>query len=171
MPRPLSDHSPLAWSSQARPAKPTYFKMDRPWLREPGFKEGITHWWSSHILYRTPSAQVATMLRDFRRHLLELRRKIRGERTGQRDAALARIQDLDEMEDSWPLTEVEAQERRVCRDEVATVDLKYEMDWRQRSRQIWLAAGDANTRFFHHFANGRHRQNQINLLRVGEQTV
>ena len=75
---------------------------------------------------------MATKLRDFRQHLLELQRKIRRKRTGLRDTALACIQDLDEMEDSRPLTEIEAQERRSRRAEVAEVHLKYEMDWRQR---------------------------------------
>ena len=123
--RPISDHSPLAWSSQVGSTKPTYFKMDRSWLRKPGFKEGIKHWWSSRIVYGTPSARVATKLRDLHRHLLELRRKICRERTGQRDAALARIQALDEMEDNRPLTEIEAQERRSRRAEVVEVDSKY----------------------------------------------
>ena len=145
--------------------------MDRSWLRKLGFTEGIKHWWSSRIVYGTPSARVATKLKDLRRHLLELRRNIRRERTSQRDAALARIQALDEMEDNRPLTEIEAQERRTCRAEVAEVDLKYETDWGQRSRQIWLAVGDANTQFFHHFVIGRRRQNQIRSLWVGEQTV
>ena len=84
---------------------------------------------------------------------------------------MACIHALDEMEDSGPLRQSEAQERRTCRDEVTEVDLRYEMDWRQRSQQIWLAAGDANTQFFHQFANGRRQQNKIRCLRVGDQTV
>ena len=42
------------------------------------------------------------------------------------------------------------------------------MDWRQRSRQLWLEAGDANTRFFHQVANGWRRQNQVRRLRIGD---
>ena len=42
------------------------------------------------------------------------------------------------------------------------------MDWRQRSRQLWLAAGDANTRYFHQVANGRRRQNHTRLIRIGD---
>ena len=50
-------------------------------------------------------------------------------------------------------------ERRSHRDMVAELDLRQEMDWRQRSRQLWLAAWDANTRFFHQIASRRRRQN------------
>ena len=59
------------------------------------------------------------------------------------------------MEDTRPLSAEEHAARKECRNVVAEADLKIEMDWRQRSRQLWLAAGDANTRFFHQVASGR----------------
>ena len=36
--------------------------------------------------------------------------------------------------------------------------------------QLWLAAGDANTRFFHHVASGRRRLNRVHSIRVGDNT-
>ena len=56
----------------------------------------------------------------------------------------------------------------MCRDEVTELDKRLEMDWRQRSRQLWLVAGDTNKRFFHQVANGHRRQNHIRLLRTGD---
>ena len=53
---------------------------------------------------------------------------------------------------------------------MAEVDLKIEMDWRERSRQLWLAAGDANTRFFHQVASGRRTLNRIHSIRVGDRS-
>ena len=73
------------------------------------------------------------------------------------------------MEDLRPLTIEETREWKTCQEEVA--DLKIEMDWRQRSRQIWLAAGDANTHFFHQVANGRRRLNGIRRLRIGDRVI
>ena len=78
-----------------------------------------------------------------------------------RDTALSRIQVLDAMEDVRPLTAKEIREQKTRRDEVAEADIRIEMDWRQRSGQLWLAAGDANTRFFHQMANGRRHHNNI----------
>ena len=79
------------------------------------------------------------------------------------------IKNLDDIEDRRSLEEEEAKERKGWRDIVAGEDLKLEMDWRQRSRQLWLHEGDANTKFFHMSAIGRRRQNQITKVTVGDQ--
>ena len=38
LPRPLSDHTALLWSSQVGMEKPPYFKIDRSWLRDVAVK-------------------------------------------------------------------------------------------------------------------------------------
>ena len=68
-----------------------------------------------------------------------------------------RVRLLDEAEDLRPLSADENRERKMSQRKVAEVDYRFEMDWRQRSRLLWLAAGDANTRCFHQSANGRRR--------------
>ena len=42
--RPLSDHTPLLWSSQVGMEKPPYFKLDRLWLRDAAVKASIEEW-------------------------------------------------------------------------------------------------------------------------------
>ena len=59
----------------------------------------------------------------------------------------------------------------MCQRKVAEVYYLIEMDWRQRSRLLWLAAGDANTRFFHQRANRRRRLNCIRRLQIGGRTL
>ncbi|XP_074337686.1 uncharacterized protein LOC141674885 [Apium graveolens] len=43
-----------------------------------------------------------------------------------------------------------------------------EIFWRQRSKQLWLQAGDRNSRFFHNSATARRRSNQIHWLKNTE---
>ena len=128
LPRPLSDHTPLLWASQAGPAKPTYFKMNRSWFRRDGIKAGIEGWWRNHTAFGSATARLAKKLLQFRHHLFEFRRQLRSNRTRCRDVALARIQELDTKEDTHPLEPGEIQERKICRDEVVEVDLRVEMD-------------------------------------------
>ena len=78
---------------------------------------------------------------------------------------------LDAMEDLRPLTAEETKEWKTCRDEVAEVDIRIEMEWRQHSRQLWLSTGDANTHFFHQMANRQCRLNGIRRLRIGGQVI
>jgi hypothetical protein len=68
---------------------------------------------------------------------------------------LARIQELDCAadgggldEDGWALCYF--LERQMI--EIFSAEEEY---WRQRGCQQWLLKGDANTKFFHAFANGR----------------
>ena len=47
LPRPISDHCPIVWQTHEGQGRTTYFKMDKSWLRERGFKEEIMEVWRS----------------------------------------------------------------------------------------------------------------------------
>ena len=168
LPRPLSDHTPICWSSMVGSAKPTYFKLNRSWLRDEKLKRDILAWWVSRLSFGVASDKLVTKLKGLRHHVFELRRQIRTARTQAREIALARVQKLDAVEDMRRLTSKEEKVRKKNRDVVAKADLQLELDWRQRSRQLWLSTGDANIRFFHMAASGRRRQNCIQQVLVGD---
>ena len=131
LPRPLSTHTPFLWSSQVRMEKPPYFKLDRSWLRDVAVKASIEEWWGSQIVFGPASERLPQKLTGLRLHLLAQRHHIPADRTRARDAGLARIQALDIMEDSRPLTAFEACERKKCCEDVAEADITFEMGWRQ----------------------------------------
>ena len=138
--------------------------MDRSWFRQDGFKGDVERWWISHSDSSPTSSQLATKLLRLRHYLFEAHRKIRIDRNQRRDAALNHIQNLDALEEIRSLVPGEIRARRSYCDKVAELDLRQEMNRRHRSRQLWLASGDANTRFFHQMANGRRRQNHIRWI-------
>ena len=74
--RPLSDHTPITWSAKAGDARPTYFKMDRSWVRDEKLKADISEWWRSRLTFGQTADQLATKLKDLRHHLFDLHRKI-----------------------------------------------------------------------------------------------
>ena len=103
MPRPLSDHTPLLWSSQVGLTRLTYFKIDHSWFRQDGFKEDIERWWSSTSGTGSTSTRLASKLLKLRHYLFERRRQLRIDHTHRRDEALSQIQTLDILERSRPL--------------------------------------------------------------------
>ena len=58
LPRPLSDHTPILWSSQVGMEKPPYFKLDHSWLRDATIKASIEEWWNSQIVFGPASKRV-----------------------------------------------------------------------------------------------------------------
>ena len=52
-------------------------------------------------------------------------------------------------------------EIRRVKEEINSMLDNEELHWRQRSRSIWLKAGDKNTKFFHQRASQRRRKNNI----------
>ena len=110
-------------------AKPTYFKLNRSWLRDEKLKRDISEWWCSRLSFGTTLDKLVTKLKGLRHHLFKLRRQIRTARTQTRETALVRVQELDAVEDTRTLTSEEEEERKNSRDEVAEADLRIEMDW------------------------------------------
>ena len=136
LPRPISDHCPIIWQTHEGQGRTTYFKMDKSWLRERGFKEEIMDVWRSQDGLEMGSVRLTGYIDRVRKHLMSYRRTIRETRYKVRGEALAKIREMDDVEDRRGLIDCEMQDRRQWRLVVAVEDKKEEMDWRQRSRQL-----------------------------------
>ena len=74
---------------------------------------------------------------------------------------LSQIQELDRRADSSGLQEDQWALRYHLEDQLLNIVKIEEEYWRQRGRRNWLLKGDANTAYFHAFANGRRRKCNI----------
>lgn len=75
-----------------------------------------------------------------------------------------RIEEIDLIADSRLLSFEEWEERIQLEKDLDSFELMEELHWKQRASKDWVLQGDANTHFFHQYANGRRRKNTIALL-------
>ena len=61
----------------------------------------------------------------------------------------------------WDSLHGNAEEIKRVRKEINEIQVREEMMWNQRSRNLWLKWGDRNTKFFHATASQRRRKNWI----------
>ncbi len=74
---------------------------------------------------------------------------------------------LDKAEETRSLNYLERLLRPQLKARYEELAVQEEIKWRQRSRALWLRAGDANTRFFHRKATCRRSSNRISVISDG----
>ena len=78
-----------------------------------------------------------------------------------REAIIAEIKSLDAQADSRPFLEAEWAHLYALENQVLAILREEEEYWRRRRGVKWVTKGDANTGYFHAFANGRKRKCSI----------
>jgi hypothetical protein len=91
-----------------------------------------------------------------------------GNQKRERDNLALRLQELDKIAEFRLLTLEEWEERLEVEDKLEDINISEELHWKQKAGNKWLLEGDANTHFFHQFANGRRRKNLIASLESEE---
>lgn len=174
--RPLSsdcsDHCPLLLQLDAIEGAKRRFRFEAFWVKLPGFADVVACAWAV-----TPEQADPFRILDFklRRVAKELRRwsnsKVGSVRL-QLTMARQVISRFDEEQERRVLVPWEAELRLTLKMRVLGLASLARTIARQRSRLLFLAEGDANTRFYHLQACHRSRQNRIESLQVqGAQVV
>eukprot|EP00253_Pinus_taeda_P003725 PITA_03725 len=137
-----SDHFPILLEVGKPPLKPASpFKFNAAWLQEESFN---------------------SLFRDTWRHLgsthCETRKKTQNENLSLIDENL---RELEEPEADGYLNQESKEKILNLEKQRSKILLEKEEEWRQKSRAIWLKAGDENTKFFHNYAKGRKNVNTI----------
>ncbi|KAL0293787.1 UNVERIFIED_CONTAM: hypothetical protein Scaly_2575800 [Sesamum calycinum] len=162
---PYSDHSPILIVLRPAPIRNRvvgrkFFRFEAAWLQEPECELMVTETWRL-----TSSSQSASTLRDKISAVgarLSTWGKLFGRETRERIATLERsILSLNQ-----EVLTGERKERELkLKAELTKLITQEEVFWKQRSKDLWLKAGDRNSSFFHAKANRRHHINLIQRLK------
>ena len=89
-----------------------------------------------------------------------------GNITAKKQQLWSKLNALDVKEDNQHLIEEEKLEKATFRAKLEKTALLEEINWRQKSRVLYLKEGDSNTRFFDRMANSNRRNNCIENLMI-----
>ncbi|KAG5594744.1 hypothetical protein H5410_035976 [Solanum commersonii] len=166
-----SDHTPILLQSGNWEPRRSYFKFENWWLQTEGFLDRVKMWWNSIVCEGRSDFILAFKLRALKDKLKEWAKTSNGNLAMQKQNILAKLAELEEIQDQRVLTEDETLSKAELLVDFESIAKCEEIAWRQRSRVNWLKQGDNNTKFFHRSANAHRRYNNIDELVVdGEAT-
>jgi hypothetical protein len=84
---------------------------------------------------------------------------------------LNKLDELDKKAENSLLNEMELNLKHVLNEWLAELLREEELKWYQRAKVKHLLEGDANTKYFHLLANGRHRKTRIFQLEDGDTII
>lgn len=162
-----SDHCcPLLLQLHANTGTKRRFRFESFWTKLPGFNEVVATAWETSITNADP---FCVLDYKFRNVAKVLRRWSNAKISSVRlQLAMARevIQRFDEEEESRVLSQWEAELHKTLKLRVLGLASLAHTIARQCSRLLFLAEGDANTKFYHLQACHQSRKNRIDLLRI-----
>ena len=80
--------------------------------------------------------------------------------------ALDQVEAWDNLEIERDLTLEESEAKKEAKENYKKWVILEETHWRQKSRELWLRAGDKNTGFFHRMANSHFRSNSLVIIKI-----
>ncbi|XP_077251900.1 uncharacterized protein LOC143891145 [Tasmannia lanceolata] len=155
LPRPISDHNLLLLELSDFSAGPRPFKMDMSWCEDKGFDGKVKNWWEAMNVTGWKGFILGQKIKQLKLNIREWVKQENSSRELRKSEILLKLQELDRLEESNPLGNVERQQRADLKIEYEEYIRRDEISWRQKSRAIWLKEGDGNTKFFHRMANAR----------------
>ena len=171
-----SDHIPLIFSSgeeQIRHSSRFFFEI--AWFEAEGFEAMVHERWAAIVSQVGPQRGPAEF---WSAAAAKLRAFLRGwganfgsESKKERAKILAQIATLDAEANVHMFSEQEWALRYALEEQVLSILRAEEEYWRRRGGIKWVTKGDANTGYFHAFANGRKRKGSILRLNHGDRVL
>ncbi|KAE8795881.1 hypothetical protein D1007_29155 [Hordeum vulgare] len=160
----ISDHCPLLLRNDVIMKTNKRFRYESYWELIDGYMERVNQSWMTPVSARCPLNMLSMKLWRLSRDL----RKWSKSKVGDIKQQLAIVNEmtlqLDAAQDHRSLSAEESGLRSKLKARSLGLAVLFKVKMRQRSRVLWLRAGDANTRFFQRKANARHNRSMIHVL-------
>jgi len=170
--REISDHTPLLCNTNS--SSQTYqhqFKFELGWLLRDGFCDMVRDVWNSVVDTGTPIERWQNKIRRLRQYLRGWAKNISGHYKKEKKELLDKLDELDKKAEGCALNETEINLKHVLNDRLAELLREEELKWYQRAKVRHLLEGDANTKYYHLLANGKHRKTRIFQLHDGDNII
>ena len=131
----------------------------------------VTNIWHNTLVEGTTLQRWQTKIRKLRQYLRGWAKHISGHYKKEKKEILNKLDELDKKAEITPLQPVEIDLKHVLNERLAELLREEELKWYQRAKVKNLLEGDANTKFFHLIANGKHRKTRIFQLEDGNRII
>ncbi|GKV44689.1 hypothetical protein SLEP1_g51849 [Rubroshorea leprosula] len=170
--RSVSDHCPIVLKHQQVDWGPKPFRLFDAWLEKEGCRELIREVWRKTNIEGWAGFRLKEKLKKTKEALRNWSRNFAPEVDNKINKATAIIAQLDVKGENGQLSEEEIISRREAVIELWENIRSKESRMQQKSRKVWLANGDANTKFFHNCVKGRRKRNEMSSIQInGNQIV
>ena len=168
--REISDHTPLFLNTgdSSTLGNTPMFKFELRWLLRDGFFDIVKDIWENTVRGQTSLERWQFKIRRLRQHLRGWAKNVSGTYKKEKKQLLDKLSDLDKKAETILLTSDELNLKHSLLERLAQLLREEEIKWYQRAKVKNLLEGDANTKYFHLVANGKHRKTRIFQLEQEE---
>ncbi|XP_059669329.1 uncharacterized protein LOC132314484 [Cornus florida] len=154
------------WIEATRVRTGSPFRFENMWLRAEDFQEKVQSWWEGVLVIGSSNFMLTTKLKALKFDLKKWNKDVFGNLERKKNRVLADFYEIDRLEKKGGDVEFLRSRRASCQAAFAEIASMEEISWQQKSRALWLKAGDRNTNFFHKLANAYRISNHIGRIRV-----
>ena len=131
----------------------------------------VSEIWQNTLVSGTPIERWQMKIRRLHQHLRGWAMHLSGAYKKEKSTLLNKLDELDKKAESTMLNESERDLKHVLNERLAELLREEELKWYQRAKVKHFLEGDANTKYYHLLANGRHRKTRIFQLEDGNNII
>jgi mannosylglycoprotein endo-beta-mannosidase len=118
----------------------------------------VANIWQSESFGSTPLERWQFKIRRLRQYLRGWARQTAGSYRKEKKTLLSLLDNLDKKAETEQLSDQEVNLKQYLKERLVSLLWGEELKWCERAKVKTLLEGDANTKFFHLVANGKHRK-------------